>query len=414
MQNTRACQIDFFAMFTSLHWFFIAVISFAVLASGCTNPTEEGNKQEIYFDQVSPETSYPLTNYCFSKDKRDALIANAHSLLNQSTVTIGNAIYRFRYSHPRVVKQGKSRVKILLFLLENTQDSNDQLALLLPANPDEKSVCRLYSRQQAKEYQCPCTKSDFIEQGESLYLHTAFLPEVNPRDEPYQWTMDVLIQDKRRIMQLGSVQYSMQVFQNMTANIGMRNPFAGFPKAFYPNALILGSTSFIELSQRIEWLTRQGFDIQWLVFDESLLGSIDEGLNLYSGLMIRDRGIGTRLKVDRRIASGGTHLFISGKRRMIELKHPNEDIARSRRVGVHSWQGQGRQSQSMLSARLLPLRHEAHSEQATFYQRMLGDRGRSFYLFTLKAAAPDEMYYVNREEAKLNRLITDFVSPNTL
>jgi hypothetical protein len=401
-------------MSRSLYWFFIALISFAVLATGCINRTEEGSKQEAYFDQVRAESSYPLTNYCFSKDKRDALIENAQSVLNQSRLTMGNAIYRFRYSHPRVIKQGKSQVKVLLFLLENTQNSNDQLALLLPVNPDERSVCRLFSRQQAKEYQYQCTKADFIEQGESLYLHAAFLPEASDRYEHSPWTMDLLIQDKRRIMQLGSVQYSMQVFQDMTANIGMRNPFSAFPKAFCPNGLILGSTSFIELSQTIEWLTRQGFDIQWLVFGESLLGSIGEGLNMYSGLMIRDRGISTRLKVDRRIASGGTHLFISGKRRMIELKHPNEDIARSRRVGVHSWQGQGRQSKSMLSARLLPLRHEAHSEQATFYQRMLGDIGRSFYLFTLKAAAPNEMHYVNREEASLNRLITDFVSPNTL
>ncbi|MCY4046279.1 MAG: hypothetical protein OXE99_14540 [Cellvibrionales bacterium] len=299
-------------------------------------------------------------------------------------------------------------MKVILFLLENPFIHGDKIALIIPAKPDDSSICRLYSLQTGKEYGFGCTQEHFQPQGSALSIYAESLDH-----RKYMAELYVAIDDCRRIMQLGSVHFYAKNKQNSQVNIGMLNPFADFPASFCPQALILGGTSYIELAKVIDNFAALGYVIEWLDFDQSLLGSIDEGLNLYSGLMIRDRGISTRLKASKRVASGGTHLFISGNRRRIELSHPLEPIERTKRLGVHSWKGQSGQSQAMISARALPLNHESHAEQATFYQRMLGESGRNFYLLTLQAAAPEQMYYFRIDEAKRHGLITEVAISST-
>lgn len=124
-------------------------------------------------------------------------------------------------------------------------------------------------------------------------------------------------------------------------------------------------------------------------------GSADDYTNLALGRLLREAGIATYLPARGTVASGGTDLFLSGVRRIVE---------RGARVGVHSWSADDLTVRSAVS---LPRDHPDHAKYLDYYRDM--GIPAEFYWFTLEAAPPDGMHWMTEEEMARYRIYTDLI-----
>ena len=124
-------------------------------------------------------------------------------------------------------------------------------------------------------------------------------------------------------------------------------------------------------------------------------GSVDDETNLALGRLLRQAGIVTYLPSRGTVASGGTDLFLSGVRRIVE---------RGARVGVHSWTTGGPFEPSAVS---LPMDHPEHAKYLDYYRDM--GIPEDFYWFTLRAAPPDGVHWMTEEEMETYRVYTDLI-----
>lgn len=124
-------------------------------------------------------------------------------------------------------------------------------------------------------------------------------------------------------------------------------------------------------------------------------GSVDDETNLALGRMLRQAGVVTYLPARGTVASGGTDLFLSGVRRIVE---------RGARVGVHSW---STDETFALSAVSLPRDHPAHAKYLDYYRDM--GIPEDFYWFTLQAAPPEDVHWMSEEEMARYRVYTDLI-----
>jgi len=110
-------------------------------------------------------------------------------------------------------------------------------------------------------------------------------------------------------------------------------------------------------------------------------GSVNDEWNLKSCLLIYEKGLNTELQKNSIVESGGTDLFVSGKKLI---------IADGAKIGVHSWDGGEK------PATEYPKNHLEHKMFLDFYNKVEIDT--SFYWFTLKAAPADGMYFMTKQE----------------
>ncbi len=115
---------------------------------------------------------------------------------------------------------------------------------------------------------------------------------------------------------------------------------------------------------------------------EDIDGSIDDDINLQTALLIHAAELDTYLPADGVIESGAVDLFCAGHNRIAE---------RGAQIGVHSWADEdGSQGAD------LPREHEEHSIYLDYFRAV--DCPVSFYWFTLRAAAADDMHYMSEAE----------------
>ena len=124
-------------------------------------------------------------------------------------------------------------------------------------------------------------------------------------------------------------------------------------------------------------------------------GSADDDTNLELGRALRRAGIVTYLPARGTIASGGTDLFLSGVRRVVES---------GALVGVHSWSTDDSHAPTALS---LPRDHPEHEKYLNYYRYM--GIPEDFYWFTLQAAPPEGMHWMTEEEMAKYRIYTDLI-----
>ncbi len=115
---------------------------------------------------------------------------------------------------------------------------------------------------------------------------------------------------------------------------------------------------------------------------QNIEGSVDDDANVVFSRVVRDEGFDTVVPSDGMVASGGTDLFLAGKRRVLE---PGAC------VGVHSWGGGG------YVAAELPEDHPEHDRYLDYFRDIGVDPG--FYWFTLDAASEDEIHWMSAAEA---------------
>ena len=110
-------------------------------------------------------------------------------------------------------------------------------------------------------------------------------------------------------------------------------------------------------------------------------GSINDEWNLKSCLLLNEKALNTELLGNSIVESGGTDLFVSGKKLI---------IADGAKIGVHSWAG------GKKSATEYPKDHKEHKMFLDFYKKVNVDA--SFYWYTLQAAPADGMHFMTNAE----------------
>jgi len=110
-------------------------------------------------------------------------------------------------------------------------------------------------------------------------------------------------------------------------------------------------------------------------------GSIDGAATIAMGYRVRALGIGTHLRADSIVDSGGVDLFLAGRRRTME---------RGASIGVHSWRNGYREGSSY------PPQSPEHDMTRRYVADMLGSD--AFYWFTLQAAPSDGLHEMTAAE----------------
>ncbi|MCX8952772.1 alpha/beta hydrolase [Ruegeria sp. NA] len=111
-------------------------------------------------------------------------------------------------------------------------------------------------------------------------------------------------------------------------------------------------------------------------------GSVDDDANVIFSREVRKAGFDTIVPSDGLVASGGTDLFLAGRRRVLQ---PGAC------VGVHSWAGSG------LVATELPKDDPEHDRYLDYFRDIGVDE--AFYWYTLYAAPADSIHWMTAAEA---------------
>ncbi|MFA0079591.1 alpha/beta hydrolase [Vibrio artabrorum] len=159
----------------------------------------------------------------------------------------------------------------------------------------------------------------------------------------------------------------------------------------------LGATTYFQL---FDIVTQYPGSEMTLQFTNHIGGSADDDINMYTGLMIKDNNMKTIVTPTGSVFSGGTDLFAAGNPRILQRSNTEQAIELNKQVGVHSW-GQGDKT-----AKDFPYTEESHRKQATYYQKVMGDTGIDFYIFTLDSAPSHGAHWMTKDDSDKYDFIT--------
>ncbi len=122
-------------------------------------------------------------------------------------------------------------------------------------------------------------------------------------------------------------------------------------------------------------------------------GSINDEVNLKLAKHIHENGFNIHLLNNGLVASGGTDLFLAGKKR---------SKGNNTKVGVHSWSG------LLKTATDFPKGHKNHLPYIEYYQAigMSSKEAEDFYFFTINSAPADSIHWMTEEEIKNYNILT--------
>ncbi|OAJ93298.1 hypothetical protein [Vibrio bivalvicida] len=362
---------------TTIFCSFIAVILFGCNSSGSsTKPSTE------------KQTLKPKADFVFNDSKRSKLLAERNQVIQSSKLTYDKAVYSVIYA---------METDDDYILIMKSSVGNQELAVMAPLKPKANSSCSItkLSGTDKHSYTFDCSSGQ-VSKNQDLTTYNGKYIGKSPStiaDSP-----DLILELQDGIGSMGSTKLKLDLVGS-TATITTQNPFAVY---FGIDSTDLGVTTYSQLETVVN---QSGGRETTLVFDTEINGSSDDEINMYTGLLIHDKGINTKVSKTGSVFSGGTDLFTAGKSRTLELKNPNVPVEKNKQVGVHSW-AEKDSSGKIVSATSIPYTNDSHRAQATYFQRMLGDKGIDFYLFTLRSAPVNGEHHMTRSELQSYQVTT--------
>ncbi|MGI9886358.1 alpha/beta hydrolase [Vibrio chagasii] len=137
-----------------------------------------------------------------------------------------------------------------------------------------------------------------------------------------------------------------------------------------------------------------------LKFDNHIGGSADDEINMYTGRMIHSNKMTTIVTPRGSVFSGGTDLFAAGYPRILQRADTSKAIEQNKQVGVHSW------AEGDKTAKEFPYTNESHRSQATYFNKVMGDKGIAFYMFTLNSAPASGEHWMTKADSDKYSFIT--------
>ena len=162
------------------------------------------------------------------------------------------------------------------------------------------------------------------------------------------------------------------------------------------NEAFFGGTLGTRSYAQIKDLVAEHPEVDTLVLTQSE-GSVNDEVNVYTGRLIRNAGLNTKVLADSDINSGMVDVFAAGAQRI---------YTEGAILGVHSWCCVGD-----LTAGELPQDHPAHAAQLAYFTEMLGEElGPDFYFYTLQAAPFDGIHPMSTQDVERFKLATEILT----
>lgn len=159
----------------------------------------------------------------------------------------------------------------------------------------------------------------------------------------------------------------------------------------------LGASTYSQLFDIVKLY--QGSEMT-LKFTNHIGGSADDDINMYTGRMIHNNNMTTIVTPTGSVFSGGTDLFAAGNPRVLQRADTTKAIELNKQVGVHSW------AEGDKTAKEFPYTNESHRKQATYFKKVMGDKGIDFYIFTLDSAPASGEHWVTKTDSDKYGFIT--------
>ncbi len=159
----------------------------------------------------------------------------------------------------------------------------------------------------------------------------------------------------------------------------------------------LGASTYSQLFDIVKLY--QGSEMT-LKFTNHIGGSADDDINMYTGRMINNNHMTTVVTPTGSVFSGGTDLFAAGNPRILQRADTTKAIELNKQVGVHSW------AEGDKTAKEFPYTNESHRKQATYFKKVMGDKGIDFYIFTLDSAPASGEHWVTKADSDKYGFIT--------
>ena len=123
-------------------------------------------------------------------------------------------------------------------------------------------------------------------------------------------------------------------------------------------------------------------------------GSINDDVNLKLAKYVHEEGFNTHLNDNGLVASGGTDLFLAGKKR---TKGVNT------KIGVHSWAGRN------VTATDFPVGHKNHLPYIEYYVSVgfTQQQAEDFYYFTINAAPAESVHWMTASEIEKYNVVVE-------
>lgn len=352
--------------------------AFSILA-GCNSGSGSSDTKTV-------TRAKPAADYNFTEDEIAKLINDRETYLNSIDLSFDGTIYHHvKFAHP---------VSDDLMIVKLADNYDHDIDLMIDFSDD--ATCIIYKKDKYKEF-FDCGEFNKSITDYSTFIQSTSIPHMNNVMLTYE-------NDKIEYLPaIGSTLLTVEYYSDQI-DILTSFVFKDFYNEFFKdnqditerdlNRSSLGLTTYQQLSNIVEDYYGYG-QTMLLKFDNHIGGSMDDDINMYTGLMIRNNHMLTMVTRNGSVFSGGTDLFTAGEERILELAQPVTNIELTKQVGVHSW------AEDDKTAKEFPFTDLSHRKQATYFAKMLGNKGVDFYLYTLDSApASGEHWVTNDESAK--------------
>ncbi|WP_428776183.1 hypothetical protein [Vibrio sp.] len=358
----------------------LAPLSLSLMACAATPPQ-------------APESDYP-----FSDQQLQQALQERLALLGTVSVRYGEQTY------DRILASEVNKADLA------SGHSRLDLMVMLASQSGQYLVLRIKEFQQVFEQKSECEL--LLPDGDG-YSRSKVTCQLKPNGEHYSAQLDngqtvvfTAQPDAEYIYTIGSVLFKVEPKSSQPTSTIRLTSYSAFDpiSEFFTGKRqpgSLGSASYLSLKQALKPYPGQK---AVLTIANQIRGSVDDEINMFTGLLLRKRKVDTYLSYTGRVASGGVDLFSAGAHRTIELAEFDEDISLTERLGVHSW----RNMDTNLQATEIPFDNDSHYRQASYFNQMLGSKGVPFYLYTINVAPADSMHYMTRSETEQYRLVNEF------
>lgn len=368
--------------------FLLSIMTLAL--AGCNS---SGSNNKVAANPNKTSESKPKADYNFNETERTQLLAERTTAIQQSKLTYDSTVYSVSYS--------VDLDEAIVLLLRNSA-GDKELTLSVPNEPDDKSVCVMGILNPAgnRNYVFDCTPSHVTENDEINTYSGAFKfkAPLSIPDSP-----DFTLELHEHIKSIGSTELVLNSSTN-PATITTKNPFSAYEAYEDLEGTDLGVTTYTQLKKHLD--DSIGHEREF-VFNSVVNGSVDDDINMYTGLLIHDNALDTRITKTGSVFSGGTDLFSAGRKRILESKDLAVALEKNKQIGVHSW-AESNDSGKSLEGKDIPYSNESHRKQATYFNRLLGTKGIDFYIFTLKSAPASGAHYMTKSELETYKLVTEY------
>ncbi|TMP32929.1 alpha/beta hydrolase [Pseudoalteromonas rubra] len=355
--------------------------------TGCNSGSSKSSSPITTTKSVTPaKTERPVADHNFSNSELEALLTERNQILTSVKMSFEGRSYN-QVKYAEKLDEGQWVLKL--------QDSDSNTIDLWLSNADDGD-CLIYQ---------PSVITDIFKCGESTRTSSDNSTVIQAITQNKKSNIQVEFQTDA-LEHIGSIGNTVLIASDKDNKVTINTSFAF--SDFFREVLkndgknerinaTLGVTTYLQMK---DITGRFESSEMTLAFSTHIGGSADDDINMYTGLLIRDNKMTTLVTRTGSVFSGGTDLFAAGDPRILQKASDTIAIEDNKQIGVHSW-GNGEKT-----ALDIPYTDASHRKQATYFEKMMGQHGIDFYIFTLKSAPFNGEHWLTQADSDKYHFIT--------